>query len=103
MEPMQGIWLALLFGLAVAWTALASRLFAMLREDHSATYTALESPSLLRNNTMRNSWLSLKFLLTGAYRELGDARVTRLGDFMRVFFVAYVALLIGPILWMLVA
>jgi len=83
----QTVWFTVLFAALLVWLALGTSLLRLLRNDHREIYESLGSPSLLSNNTIRNNWLSLKFLLTGAYRDLDDERVTRLCRVLRGFLV----------------
>jgi len=99
MSETQAIWFGVLFGAILVWFGLGVRLFRLLERDHAEVYARMGSPSLVANNTIRNNWLSLRFLVGGGYRELGDARVTRLCRFMRVFLVAYLLWLVGPFVW----
>ena len=103
MEMTQAVWFTVLFTAILIWFALAARLFRMLREDHGEVYESLGSPSLFLNSSIRNNWLSLRFLVTGHYRELNDGRVTRLCRFMRIFLAAYIVWFVGPVVWMLLS
>ena len=78
MDTTQAVWFTVLFAAILVWFAFAARLFRLLREEHGEVYESLGSPSLFLNNSVKNNWLSLRFLATGSYRELGDKRVTRL-------------------------
>ena len=103
MDTTQAVWFTVLFTAILVWFALAARLFRLLREDHSEVYESLGSPTLFLNNSIKNNWLSLRFLIAGNFRELGDERVTRLCGFMRIFLVAYFVWFIGPVAWMLLS
>jgi hypothetical protein len=103
MDTTQALWFTVLFTAILVWFALAARLYRLLREDHGEVYEWLGSPSLFLNNSPRKSWLSLRFLVSGNFRNLGDQRVTRLCGLMRVFLVAYLAWFIGPVVWMLLS
>ena len=103
MDAIQTVWFAVLFGAVLVWFVLTGHLFRLLREDHCEVYESLGSPSLFLNNSIKNNWLGLRFLVTGRYRELGDARVTRLCSFMRAFLVLYVIWFVGPVAWELLS
>ena len=103
MSTALAVWFWTLVAAVLIWFVLASRLNRMLRENHSDVYAALGSPSLFANNTPRNNWLSVKFLLSGSYRDLGDKQVTRLCEFMRVFWVGYAIWFVGPVVWILLS
>ena len=101
MDTVQVVWFSVLFAAIVAWFGLAARMFRLLRQNHREVYESLGSPSLLLNNSIRNGWLSLRFLMRGDYRDVNDDRVRKLGNVMRVFFVAYVLWFLGPIVFVL--
>lgn len=100
-QIIEATWFGSLCLSVLVWFVVASRLFRLLRSDHPNAYEALGSPSLFYNNSIRHSWLGLKFLFSGAYRELDDRRVTKICNFMRVFFVVYTILFFGPLFWMI--
>ena len=103
MSTMQIIWFGVLFAAILVWFALASRLLSLLKDDHHDVYESLGSPSLVANNSVKNNWLSLRFLMSGAYRSIEDDRVSRLCRFMRLFLVLYTVWFIGPLAWALFA
>jgi len=103
MDTVQMVWLGVLFAAILLWFGLASQLFRMLKENQSEIYESLGSPSLLLNNSIKNNWLSLKFLISGSYRNTHDAEIIRLCQFMRLFLIAYVVWFVGPIVWFLVS
>lgn len=80
---------ALLFALLAVWLILLSWLFSRLRNKHPSTYEAMGSPSLVRNNSMRNNWLFFKFLFSSHWRELGDSTVASLVRLLRLVFAVY--------------
>ena len=89
--------MATLFAMIAVWFVLCSWLFRRLRERHASTYEAIGSPTLFWNNSIRNGWLSMKFLLGGHWRSLGDSKLATVCSFMRVFFVLYLLLFLGPV------
>lgn len=82
-----------LFGLLATmvaiWFLLVSWLFRRLRDCHHATYQAIGEPSLFWNNSPRNNWLFLKFLLSSQWRELNDSTISRIVAILRVWLVVY--------------
>jgi hypothetical protein len=97
MEMSQNVWFAVLMVAVLIWFVLVSMLYRLLRESHAAVFESLGSPSLFLNNTIKNGLLTLKFLATGSFRELGDRRLTRLGTVMQIYFVAYMIWFLAPI------
>jgi hypothetical protein len=83
--PLFGV----LFAMVAVWFILCSWLFHRLRVLHHSTYEAMGSPSLFWNNSLRNNWLFLKFLLSSHWRELDDSAISRVIPFLRVWLVVY--------------
>ena len=73
------IWLGV-----IAWT------FRRLRLRHAATYEAIGSPDLFRNNTWRTNWLFLRFLFGGPWRALDDETLAVAIRVLRGMFVTYI-------------
>jgi hypothetical protein len=82
---------------AVVSYATTSQLLRLLRERHPAVYDSLGRPTLFWNNSMKNSFAVLAFILGGRFRETHDSEVIRLGRFLRVFSYAYWAFFIAVI------
>jgi hypothetical protein len=82
------IFLAFLF-CAVASYAMMTHLYRMLRERHPAVYDSLGQPTLFWNNSMKNSFAILAFILGGRFRETHDPEIIRLCRFIRGFSYAY--------------
>ena len=91
--------LAILVAMAYTGLALLAWLFRRLRRRHPATYEAIGSPSLVWNNSLRNNWLFLKFVLSAKPSKLGDRAVERTVGFIRVFFVVYVIYFLCLVAW----
>jgi hypothetical protein len=73
------LWYAMvLLGLIVA--VLHWYLLRRLRIQHHETWVRLGSPTLILNNSIQNSRLTLKFLSRREYRELGDSTLNRVAD-----------------------
>jgi hypothetical protein len=85
----------LLMAMALVWLVLVSNLFRALRERHPYTYREIGSPTLFLNNSILNNWLLLKFLVTGAWQQLGDQDLSRQCRFMRVFLIVYTVLFVA--------
>jgi hypothetical protein len=79
----------LLFALVAIWFLLVSRLFHRLRDYHPSAYVAIGSPTLLWNNSLRNQWLFLKFLLASQWRDLNDPLISRTVPLLRIWLVVY--------------
>ena len=60
-----------------------------LRREHPEVWESLGRPTLIMNNSPRNSLASLKYLFTAQYRDLPDQRFVRYCDLLRIFDLAY--------------
>jgi hypothetical protein len=96
-DTLERVGLVVLLAMVAVWFVLISWLFRRLKRQHPAMYERLGSPSLFWNNSIRNNWLFMKFLLGSRWRELGDASVATACRFMRVFLVVYLMLLVALI------
>ena len=65
--------------------AMTAQLYRMLRERHPAVYDSLGQPTLFWNNSMKNGFAVLGFILGGRFKETRDPEVIRLCRFFRVF------------------
>jgi hypothetical protein len=82
---------------AVVSYATTSQLLLFLRTRHPAVYDSLGQPTLFWNNSMKNSFAVLAFILGGRFKETHDPEVIRLGQFLRVFSYAYWAFFIAVV------
>jgi hypothetical protein len=90
------IFLAFLVCLVVSY-ATTSHVPRVLRERHRAVYDSLGQPTLFWNNSMKNSFAVLAFILGGRFSETHDSEVIRLGRFLRAFSYAYWAFFIAVV------
>jgi len=77
--------------------AMMAQLHRALRERHPAIYDSLGQPTLFWNNSPKNSFAVLWFILTGRFRETHDVEVIRLCRFIRAFNYAYLAFFVGVV------
>jgi Na+-driven multidrug efflux pump len=85
---------ACLFGIFLYLFATFLRL---LREDHPDVYRELGSPSLLPKDPLSPDWSTAKFVWSGAYRKVGDARLSRLGVLLRLYVILFVLWCFWPL------
>jgi hypothetical protein len=64
-----------------------------LKEEHLDVWNELGQPSLFLNNSI--NWRVTKFLFGRKYLEVGDEFLTKMGDFMLVFYSVYYLIFIG--------
>src|SRR6266853_7049842 len=76
------------------WFVLTARLYRLLRTRHPDVYDSLGRPTLIFNNNIRNGWLVTQFLLGGHFEGIEDSETLRLCQFMRIFAVCYLTLVI---------
>ncbi len=67
---------------AVVSYAMMAQLYRVLRERHPAVYDSLGQPGSFWNNSMKNSFAVLAFILGGRFRETHDLEVVRLCRFI---------------------
>jgi hypothetical protein len=78
--------LTLIFVLAMILHGLFLR---RLRREYPEVWESLGRPTLIINNSPRNSLASLKYLFAAQYRELPDDGFVRYCDFLRMFDLVY--------------
>jgi hypothetical protein len=88
------IFLAMLCCVIVGYATMA-QLQRMLRERHPAVYDSLGQPTLFWNNSMKNSFAMLGFILSGRFKETRDPEVIRLCRFIRAFSYSYWAFFVA--------
>jgi hypothetical protein len=90
------IFLAFLVCFIVGYATMA-QLQRMLRERHPAVYDSLGQPTLFWNNSPKNSFAMLGFILSGRFKETHDPEVIRLCRFIRAFSYSYWAFFIAVV------
>lgn len=83
------IWIATLVASTVAWLGLVVWVFRRLRLRYPATYAAIGSPDLFRNNTLRTNWLFFKFLFLSRWRDLDDFQLLKVIRTMRALLIVH--------------
>jgi hypothetical protein len=82
------------FAISVIYMASVGYLMRYLKNAHHETWTSLGSPSLILNNSIRNGFLSLRFLFGSKYRTLNDPKLTKLIWGTRALFFLCLALIL---------
>jgi hypothetical protein len=90
------IFFAFLFCFIVGY-ATTAQLQRILRERHPAVYDSLGRPTLFWNNSMKNSFMMLEFILRGRFKETHDPEVIRLCRFIRAFIYSYWAFFVAVV------
>ena len=83
------IMFGVLFCSILVWFFLCNRFFKILETRHPKKYESMGKPGLIAKNTMSSNLTFLKFLFKREWRDLDDAGLAALGEFMLVFFVIY--------------
>ena len=60
-----------------------------LRQNFPAVWEGLGRPTLIANNSPRNSLTTLRYILTAEFRELPDHNFIRYCEFVRAFNIGY--------------
>jgi len=85
---------SLLLFLMLALFFIASKLFALLRRDHPALYSALDEPQVLMRNGTRHQWLLVKYLFTRQWRDINDKRLNAYSYAMLAIYILYLLLIV---------
>ena len=80
--------------MVLLWFTLVATLFRKLKSDHHDTYVQLGEPSLFWNNSIKNNFAFIGFLLGGKYKALNDRALTLQCTIMVWFFWLYLAIFI---------
>ncbi len=97
-QQLEIVCFVVLGALVFVWFILVSRFFDTLRSRHTNAYLAMGAPTLIVNNSIQNTIAFLRFLLRREDRKLNDPKLSRLCQFMVVFFWTYLAILVAFVL-----
>lgn len=89
MKEVFPILFGILFCSVFVWFFLCYRLFKILETRYPEKYQSMGKPSLIMNNSLSSNITFIKFLFKREWRELDDAGLAILGNFMLVFFAVY--------------
>jgi hypothetical protein len=84
-----------LIGMVIVWFVLIKILFNRLESLHPLKYEAMGRPSLFLRNNIATGWATLKFIVAREHKTLNDSSLSKLSDFMLVFFAIYLLLFFG--------
>ena len=82
-----------ILAVVVIYLAAVGYFMNYLKTAHREMWLELGSPSILLNNSIRNSFLTLIFLFGGKYRTLNDPKLARMIWGIRALFFLCVALI----------
>jgi len=77
------------------------RVFMYLEAQHNPTWVKLGEPSLFLNNSLKNNYLFLRFLVTREFRALQDARLDSKCRGLLFLYAAATALFVVVLLFLL--
>src|SRR5262245_16284049 len=63
-----------------------------LRQNFPAVWESLGRPTLIANNSPRNSLTTLRYILTAEFRQLPDDNFIRYCEFVRAFNIVYLVI-----------
>jgi len=81
----------------IASYVMMAQLHRALRKRHPAIYDSLGQPTLFWNNSPKNSFAVLGFILSGRFRETHDVEIIRFCRFIRAFNCAYLAFFVAVV------
>jgi len=82
----------ILFASVFVWFGMVSRFYKTLESEHPDKYEEMGKPTLFWNNSPRSAFVLVRFILTKEFIRLGNMKLTRLGNYMYWFFIAYLVL-----------
>jgi len=82
----------ILFASGFVWFGMVSRLYKTLESEHPDKYEEMGKPTLFWNNSPKSAFTLIRFILKKEFIRLGNMKLTRLGNYMYWFFIAYVVL-----------
>ncbi|MCC7311381.1 MAG: hypothetical protein IT510_09090 [Sulfuritalea sp.] len=74
--------------LVVVGMGLTSHIFSYLEKHHFLVWQRLGSPSLLINNSAKNSWAFLQFIFSEGYGAIDDPKLARVCRVLRWCYLA---------------
>ena len=74
---------------------LQHRFLSLLHSRHPETWQALGRPDLFRNNSIANGMAVQRFLWRREYRALTDRQFVRFAELVRIYFIAYLLVLLA--------
>src|SRR5688500_5423141 len=92
MTTFQEVLFGALLVMVVVWFYCVHSLKRQLLQRHPDTHEQMELSELWQRHNSGPTLALLRFLFRSEYRDLDDPEITRLGVFMRWFFVAYIAI-----------
>jgi Na+-driven multidrug efflux pump len=91
------VWITITLALFAAFLGLLREFFRLLRTNHPDLYRELGEPSLLPKDPFSMDLRAARFLWGGAYRDLGDARLSRLGTLLRLYVIGFAVWIFHPL------
>ena len=88
--------------LAAIGFGLSYRFLAYLRNNHREVWAELGSPSLIVNNSIRNSLATMSFMWRKEYLRLGDHKLNRMARFNVLFGYSYLAIFVALVLYLFI-
>jgi len=87
---------------AVIGFGMSYRFLAYLRNNHHEVWEELGSPSLILNNSIRNSLATMSFMWRKEYIRLGDHKLIRIARFNVWFGYSYLAIFVALVLYLFI-
>ena len=88
-----------MFAMVLGWFVMLKILFSRLERLHPEKYEAMGRPSLFLRNNIYTGWMTLRFIGFRQHRPLADATLSKLSDFMLLYFLLYLAVFVSLIVF----
>jgi hypothetical protein len=95
MSYLFAVLVVLLFASCIAGFVLMYVFLYRLRTQFTQAWKALGEPTLILNNSVKNSFATMRFLWRREYVALGNSRFSRFAGFLRTYMVCYLVLFIA--------
>ena len=82
----------LMFITVISWFIMCRKLFSILKSEHPDKYNEMGNPGLFINNNLKSNYKLLKYLVKKEWEPLNNEKLSKVSNFMRIFFTAFISL-----------
>lgn len=72
------------------WMYMSNKLFKMLKNRHPEIYKSMNRPDVILNNSPNTGIKLMNFISNRKHKTLNDKELSRLSDFMLIYFFLYI-------------
>lgn len=76
------------------WMYMSNKLFKMLKNRHPEIYKSMNRPDVILNNSPNTGIKLMNFISNRKHKTLNDKELSRLSDFMLIYFFLYIIAII---------